>query len=85
MTQWHGLEVMSLLSYLPILMIFSVCRKLADNILKALATITELQGHAVKIGASIGISLYPADSCDPDTLLELADMGYVRSQTKRQK
>lgn len=43
---------------------------------KILATITEpivLDGHTIKISASIGISVYPLNSNDCETLIKQAD------------
>ncbi|MGB6720488.1 MAG: EAL domain-containing protein [Terracidiphilus sp.] len=43
---------------------------------KVLATLGEpfqIEGHTLQIGASIGISVYPADGESPETLLQFAD------------
>ncbi|MEW6164855.1 MAG: EAL domain-containing protein [Pseudomonadota bacterium] len=45
----------------------------ADKIIAVLQEPIEVAGHKFKIGASIGISIYPADSEDFDELIILAD------------
>lgn len=47
---------------------------LAQRIVQELALPYEVDGHAVIIGASVGIAVAPADGTDADTLLKNADM-----------
>jgi diguanylate cyclase (GGDEF)-like protein len=52
----------------------------ADKILRALAAPLRAEGEAVRLGASIGISLYPADAGDGDALLRNADAAMYRAK-----
>ncbi len=47
--------------------------RVADRLLKTLADPFALEGHEVSIGASLGISIFPFDGMDADTLLKNAD------------
>ncbi|MDD5480071.1 EAL domain-containing protein [Rhodoferax sp.] len=59
---------------------------LLARILQTLAEPFELQGHAIAITGSLGLTVYPADSSDPDTLLRHADQAmYVAKQTGRNR
>ena len=56
----------------------------ARKILDVLARPFQLKGHECRIGASIGISLYPDDGADAETLLSKADTAmYHVKQGKR--
>ncbi|MFZ2163556.1 MAG: diguanylate cyclase [Sideroxyarcus sp.] len=46
---------------------------MANKILAALAEPFDLKGHPGRVGGSIGISLFPDDSEDPEQLVKLAD------------
>ncbi|WP_419765096.1 MAG: diguanylate cyclase domain-containing protein [Arcobacter sp.] len=48
--------------------------QIAQKIIKAISTPTILDGHDVKVGASIGISCFPKFSSDVITLMSSADM-----------
>jgi EAL domain-containing protein (putative c-di-GMP-specific phosphodiesterase class I) len=50
-----------------------IVTRVARTILQALSETTEIDGHSVGVSASIGVSLYPDDSTDFDTLLGNAD------------
>ncbi|HEY4071741.1 MAG TPA: EAL domain-containing protein [Herbaspirillum sp.] len=39
-----------------------------------------IDGHALRLGASIGISLYPQDATDTETLLRLSDIAMYRAK-----
>jgi diguanylate cyclase (GGDEF)-like protein/PAS domain S-box-containing protein len=39
-----------------------------------------IDGHALRLGASIGISMYPQDAVDTETLLRLADIAMYRAK-----
>jgi diguanylate cyclase (GGDEF)-like protein len=56
----------------------------AERIIKNLNVKLTIEGHEVFTSASIGISLYPLDSNDADTLLKYADnaMYYAKKQGK---
>lgn len=49
------------------------CPLVLDRLCEALAEGIDCSGTQVKITASIGVSLYPEDNADPDTLLRHAD------------
>mgnify|MGYP000636879595 CR=1 FL=1 len=42
----------------------------------------ELEGHEVTYGASIGISMYPQDASDTDTLLRCADLAMYHAKSE---
>jgi len=39
-----------------------------------------IEGHELRVGASIGISMYPQDARDTETLLRLADIAMYRAK-----
>jgi diguanylate cyclase (GGDEF)-like protein/PAS domain S-box-containing protein len=45
----------------------------AEKLLHVISTPCVIDGHALAVGASIGIALYPQDSIDVEVLLQLAD------------
>jgi diguanylate cyclase (GGDEF)-like protein len=47
--------------------------RIASRIIKSLSAHFQLAGHSVQISASIGVSIYPDDSVDQDTLIRYAD------------
>lgn len=49
------------------------CTQVLDRLLLAVRKPVNVQGYRLSISASIGVSLYPADDSDPDTLLRHAD------------
>jgi diguanylate cyclase (GGDEF)-like protein/PAS domain S-box-containing protein len=61
----------------------SVCSNVAEKILNALAEPILFDGHKLCITASIGISIFPDDGHDPDTLLRHADIAMYQSKNKR--
>lgn len=52
----------------------------AKNLLKALSTPFKVAGREIYIGASIGISIYPDDGKDRETLLKNADTAMYRAK-----
>ena len=52
----------------------------AHKILALLAEPFDLQGHEARISASIGVSLYPHDGKEADTLVKLADAAMYRAK-----
>ena len=55
---------------------------LATKILLAISEPAQLQGHEVKVTASIGIATFPADGKDVETLLANADMAMYRAKAQ---
>jgi diguanylate cyclase (GGDEF)-like protein/PAS domain S-box-containing protein len=55
----------------------------AKKLLHALARPYQLEGHKVKLTASIGITVYPLDGEDVDTLVKRADGAMYRAKTER--
>lgn len=51
----------------------SEARVVANKVLDALGLAFVVDGHELQIGSSVGISLYPADGQDVDTLMRAAD------------
>lgn len=59
---------------------------LLARLLRTLAEPFELQGHHIVITGSLGLTVFPADGSDPDTLLRHADQAmYVAKQTGRNR
>jgi diguanylate cyclase (GGDEF)-like protein/PAS domain S-box-containing protein len=56
------------------------CRVVADKILRALEARFAVEGREFAIGASIGVSLFPADAGDADALLRNADVAMYRAK-----
>ena len=54
--------------------------RLAEKALSSLGKPMTVRGHSVQIAASIGISLFPQDGNDPDTLLRRADLAMYRAK-----
>lgn len=52
----------------------------AQNLLKALSTPFQIAGKEVYVGASIGISVFPDDGLDRETLLKNADTAMYRAK-----
>lgn len=57
-------------------------KKLARKIINVLSTPAVLDGHSVKVGASIGISLFPSWSEDVQTLMSSADAAMYIAKAK---
>ena len=56
------------------------CQVVAEKILRALEPAVEVDATQFALGASIGISIFPADASDPDTLLRNADAAMYRAK-----
>jgi diguanylate cyclase (GGDEF)-like protein/PAS domain S-box-containing protein len=56
------------------------CPIILERILHAIATPLYLDGHTISVSASIGVSIYPQDLCDADTLLRHADQAMYRAK-----
>jgi EAL domain-containing protein (putative c-di-GMP-specific phosphodiesterase class I) len=52
----------------------------AQKLIASLADPFLIEGHDLRIGASIGISVYPQDGADAETLLRLADIAMARAK-----
>jgi predicted signal transduction protein with EAL and GGDEF domain len=62
------------------------CEPTLHRLLKALATPYRMQEHSFDVTASIGVTLYPLDGCDADTLVRHADQAmYLAKQTGRNR
>ena len=57
-----------------------ILQLLAAKILAAISELTHLEGHELKVTASIGISMFPDDGGDVSTLLANADMAMYRAK-----
>ncbi|MBN1092607.1 diguanylate cyclase [Blastococcus sp. TML/M2B] len=58
-------------------------RRVADDLAAAVAVPTEAGGREVRIGASVGVAVYPADGEEFDALLHRADMDMYAQKTAR--
>ncbi len=57
------------------------CTLVLDRVLEAVRRPVGAMGHVLTVSASIGVSLYPQDKVDPDTLLRHADQAmYLAKQ-----
>jgi diguanylate cyclase (GGDEF)-like protein len=56
------------------------CKLVAEKVLRNLAAEFRLDGRALALGASIGISLFPTDAGDGDALLRNADAAMYRAK-----
>ncbi|MFZ6814792.1 EAL domain-containing protein [Undibacterium sp. Rencai35W] len=54
----------------------------ADKILAALAAVHSIGNNELHITTSIGISIYPADGCDAETLIKNADTAMYQAKEK---
>lgn len=55
--------------------------KVAQHIIDTIKPPFEIQGHAIEIGASIGIAFYPKDAEDVHDLLRLADTAMYQAKS----
>ncbi|MCO7225410.1 EAL domain-containing protein [Pleionea sp. CnH1-48] len=63
---------------------FSSAYKVAENIIECISTPFQIEDSNIHISASIGISLYPEDASEPETLLKNADHAmYVAKESGR--
>jgi diguanylate cyclase (GGDEF)-like protein len=56
------------------------CQVVAEKILRALEAPAHVEGEDLRLAASIGISLYPADAGDAEALLRNADAAMYRAK-----
>lgn len=59
------------------------CSIILERVLTAVASPVQIDGHAVSVSASIGVSLYPLDHADADTLLRHADQAMYQAKNAR--
>jgi diguanylate cyclase (GGDEF)-like protein/PAS domain S-box-containing protein len=55
-------------------------KSVAEKILAELATPMNIAGQTITLSSSVGISLYPDDSMDPQTLINLADSAMYKAK-----
>ena len=55
---------------------------ISNSIIRSFSERLELEGHEVTYGASIGISMYPQDASDTDTLLRCADLAMYHAKSE---
>jgi diguanylate cyclase (GGDEF)-like protein len=63
----------------------SEARRIADLVAAAIAGPLAYGGRELRIGASFGISVYPADGDNTDALLKIADEDMYRTKLERRK
>lgn len=56
------------------------CDELLERLLSAICQPIEVQNAQVSVSASLGVTLYPLDRSDPDTLLRHADQAMYRAK-----
>ena len=62
------------------------CNQTLQRVTDALATPFQIENEAASVSASIGVTIYPNDSHDPDTLLRHADQAmYAAKQAGRKR
>jgi len=59
---------------------FSQCKQLLTRLIKSLSQPYFIGGNLVFIGASVGITLYPSDDADLDTLMRHADQAMYQAK-----
>jgi|GEM_PF-4378451 len=59
-----------------------IVAQIASRIIKSIASPIELSGEPINIGVSIGISFYPEDGDNVDTLLKNADSAMYQAKAK---
>jgi len=75
-----GDEFLMLLADLDPQAVEAAAERVANRVVEALAQPFELQGTEFHAGGSIGISLYPRDALDAETLLKNADIAMYRAK-----
>jgi diguanylate cyclase (GGDEF)-like protein len=56
--------------------------RVAARVLDAVRAPFRLDGHDVSIGASIGVSVFPADGVSPEELVRSADQAMYRAKER---
>ena len=57
-----------------------VAEKIASKIIEAIEPTFEVKDHSLKVGASIGISIYPQDGDNPELLMRRADVAMYNAK-----
>jgi diguanylate cyclase (GGDEF)-like protein len=65
---------------IPDLQLDADCQVVAEKILRSLEAPFRVDGREFRIGASIGISLFPTDGGDGDAVLRNADAAMYRAK-----
>ncbi|MEH1944803.1 MAG: CHASE2 domain-containing protein [Nostoc sp.] len=65
---------------LPAIPNVQIAAKVAEKILSSIAKPIVLDGYAIRVSASIGISVYPYNSQDSETLMKQADTAMYRAK-----
>ena len=65
---------------LPELSLKRQCSEAASRIINSISSPFNIEGHELHVGASIGITLYPLDGEDRETLVKNADMAMYRAK-----
>jgi len=55
--------------------------RIVENILANVGSVFQVERHRIRVGCSIGISQYPADGVDPDSLLRTADLAMYEAKS----
>ena len=64
----------------------TVLHRLLERILRTLSEPFHIRDHRIKVSASMGVTMYPQDDSDADTLMRHADQAmYVAKQTGRNR
>ncbi|WP_108096805.1 diguanylate cyclase domain-containing protein [Pseudomonas sp. GV071] len=58
--------------------------RLVEKITRAISHPFEIDGHALHVGVSIGVSQFPADGCTVEQLLDVADKAMYAAKQRRQ-
>jgi len=56
------------------------CSLILDRVLQATSAPIQMEGHSISITASIGVSLFPTDNSDADSLLRHADQAMYQAK-----
>jgi len=56
--------------------------RIAQRIIDSIAEPFLIEGHEIRLSASLGITLFPTDGSDPDTLLRNADLALYRAKAE---
>jgi predicted signal transduction protein with EAL and GGDEF domain len=66
----------------PLVLADSDVETVANKVIAALGEPFQIGEHSLQIGASVGISLFPADGADPTTLLQFSDAAMYEAKKK---
>jgi diguanylate cyclase (GGDEF)-like protein/PAS domain S-box-containing protein len=60
----------------------AAAKRLANKLYAALSDDMEIDGHCIRVGLSIGITLFPVDGTDPTTLMRNADAALYQAKAE---